>query len=483
MRQLKMISKDEAEKAKQEDTLSKIRPFTQPIDSPHFVFYAKEQLEKLYGKETVEQGGLRVYTTLDWEKQRLAEKIVAEKIVTIGKDYGAENASLCAIDPKTGEILAMVGSKNYFDRSIDGQVNVTISPRQPGSSFKPFAYAAAFEAGYQPETILYDLPANFGPDGTGEDYKPNNYNGNFSGPVSMRQALAMSLNIPAVKTLYLAGINNTLALAEKMGISTLSDKSRFGLAVVLGGAEVTLLEETSAFSVFANDGKRNPATPFLKIENSRGEIIFQNQAKNEQVINSEVARKINSILSDNSARAPVFGTNNKLVIPGRQIAAKTGTTQDFHDAWTVGFTPGLAAGVWVGNNDNAAMDTGADGSYVAAPIWNEFMTKALENYPNENFVEYDKSQAERMRKMTSFPKVVYINKKSGKEISEKKAKKTDSDKVGVKIEYPNNWGTSGEFLFPEMQDTNDPMILRWKASLNDPELLSKLGKNEDEDED
>lgn len=474
MSELKLISTDESEQAKKVDVLQKIAPFRQQIEAPHFVFYVKDQLEKMYGIDLLEQGGLKVYTTLDYDMQKTAEKAVQDGIVTLGKKYNASNAALTAVDPKTGQILAMVGSKDYFDKSIDGQVNVVISPRQPGSSFKPFAYATAFQNGYQPETILYDVPTNFGQDGSGQEYTPSNYDGNFHGLVTMRSALAMSLNIPAVKTLYLAGIENTINLAHSMGISTLNEKNRYGLALVLGGGEVTLLDETSGFSVFANDGKRNAPTGVLKIIDSQGKAFYNSQLDEKQVLDQQVARKINSILSDNSARTPIFGSANKLVIPGKIVAAKTGTTQEFHDAWTVGYTPSIATGVWVGNNNNDAMTAGADGSYVAAPIWNSFMSQVLKGYPQESFVDYDKTAVRNLVSSTEMPKIIYINKNTGKELSDKKLKKTDPDKVSMKIEYPDNFNSNSAFLMPEAQKTDDLMIERWQESIkNSADILNK----------
>lgn len=452
--------------AKLVDTASKIVPFKQDISAPHFVFYVKEQLEKMYGQDIVQRGGLQIYSTLDWDKQTLAENVILEQLPELQNKYGASNAALVALDPKTGEILAMIGSRNYFDQSIDGQVNVATSPRQPGSSFKPFAYATAFEKGYQPETMLFDVPTNFGPDGSGQDYKPQNYNGNFNGMVSMRQALANSLNIPAVKTLYMAGIHDTIDTAHRLGITTLQDENRFGLALVLGGGEVTLLDETSAFGVFGNDGKRNSVTAISKIIDPSGNIFYENKPANTQVIHQQIARKINSILSDNGARSLVFGTGSKLYIPGRIVAAKTGTTQDFHDAWTVGFTPSIAAGVWAGNNDNSPMNGGADGSYVAAPIWNAFMSQVLNGYSDESFPDYDKSYLATFSH-SGMPEIKYYRKGSGKEISKDKAKKADPDKIEVRMELPR-YVSSDIPAVVEMQNTDDPMIKRWQASLKDP---------------
>jgi 1A family penicillin-binding protein len=477
MAELNLATKNNVRLAKQTESMFKIVPFKQSIDCPHFVFYVKEQLEQTYGQDVLEKGGFQVYTTLDYDLQKKAEQIIQQNVETIGKNYGATNAALVSIDPKSGQILAMVGSKDYYNKSIDGQVNVAISPRQPGSSFKPFAYAEAFEKGYQPESLLYDIPTNFGPDGSGRDYKPNNYNGTFHGLVSMRQALSGSLNIPAVKTLYLAGIKDTIDLANRLGISTLNDSSKYGLALVLGGGEVTLLDETASYSVFANDGKKNSATGVLKIVGSDGNTFFQSSPQNSQVIHPEIARKINSILSDNSSRSLIFGSNSKLYIPGRQVAAKTGTTQEFHDAWAVGFTPSIATGVWVGNNNNDAMKAGADGSYVAAPIWNDFMTQVLPNYPDEKFTDYDKTASYALQASGGIPEVKYYRRSSGKEISSDKASKADSSKVDMRIDYPSGFSAqTGISLVAEMQNTTDPMILRWRDALYNPLNMSELSQ-------
>jgi 1A family penicillin-binding protein len=477
MAELNLANSDEVKLAKQTETMFKIIPFKQSIDCPHFVFYVKEQFEKKYGQDVLEKGGFQIYTTLDYELQKKAEQIVQNGIRTVGEKYGATNAALISIDPKTGEILAMVGSKDYFDKSIDGQVNVAISPRQPGSSFKPFAYAEAFEKGYQPENMLYDIPTDFGPDGTGQVYRPNNYDGSFHGLVSMRQALAGSLNIPAVKTLYLAGIKDTIDLAHRLGITTLNETNRYGLALVLGGGEVTLLDETASYSVFANDGKKNTANGILKIVGSDGNVFYQSEVQNSQAIHPEIARKINSILSDNGSRSLIFGSGSKLYIPGRQVAAKTGTTQEFHDAWTVGYTPSIAAGVWVGNSNNDAMKNGADGSYVAAPIWNDFMTEALKNYPNENFPDYDKAASYALQKSGGMPEIKYIRKSSGKEVSADKASKADPGKIEMKIDYPSGFSAmTGIPLVVEMQNTNDPMIARWKNAISNPDNLSNINQ-------
>lgn len=480
VKELKLASADAVNQAESVNTMDKIIPLKQTIAAPHFVFYVKEQLEKMYGEDTIEKGGLKIYTTLDWDKQQLAESIVSSQMPILQQKYGATNAALVSLDPKTGQILAMVGSRDYFDKSIDGQVNVATSPRQPGSSFKPFAYATAFEKGYEPETKLYDVPTDFGPDGSGQDYKPNNYDGKSHGLVTMRQALANSLNIPSVKTLYLAGVKDTIATAQSMGISTLTDPNRYGLALVLGGAEVTLLDETSAYGVFANDGQRNVATGILKIIDANGNTFYQSTPQNTPVIDNQIARKIDSILSDNGARSMIFGPGSQLYIPGRQVAAKTGTTQDFHDAWIVGFTPSIVTGVWAGNNNNTAMNAGADGSYVAAPIWNAYMSQVLNGLPDENFPDYDHSY---LASLGNAPDIKYINKNTGKKLTGKKLANTDPSKIQIQLDFSSSPSNSPQNIpaVVELQNTTDSMILRWQQSLQDVSNIDQLNQDNNPD--
>jgi hypothetical protein len=276
----------------------------------------------------------------------------------------------------------MVGSADYFDTANDGKVNVAIRNRQPGSSFKPVAYLTAFTRGYIPETILYDVPTNFG---GSPAYIPSNYDGRTHGPVSMRKALAGSLNIPAVETLYLAGLNNTLDMAQQLGYTTLNDRERYGLSLVLGGGDVKLLEHVGAYATFAREGLRHPLAAILSVEDKDGKMLEQFKAEENRVYDEQSGRKLNSILSDNAARAFIFGSKNSLTLTGRQVATKTGTTNDFRDAWTIGYTPSLVAGIWVGNNDNSEMKKGADGSIIAAPIWHGFMERSLEGTVVETF--------------------------------------------------------------------------------------------------
>jgi 1A family penicillin-binding protein len=378
------ITSEEAESAKQEEIV-----FAGPetnITAPHFVMYIKDILAEKYGEKMIEQEGLKIYTTLDLYKQKIAEEVIAEKTADYQDNYNANNAALVSIDPKTGQVLAMVGSRDYFNNEIDGQVNVALRPRQPGSSLKPLVYASLFEKGYTPDTILYDVETNFS---SGEPYTPRNYNLKENGPVSIRKALAGSLNIPAVKALYLTGVDDVLNLAEKAGYTTLYPRDRFGLALVLGGAEVKLLEHVNAYSVFAREGKLNNIVSILKIEDKNGNIIEEYKSEERDVLSVQSARMINNILSDNAARAYAFGERSSLVISGRPVAAKTGTTNDYHDAWTIGYTPSIVTGVWVGNSNNDKMAAGAGGSAVAAPIWNAYMSRILGDTPVENFKSPD----------------------------------------------------------------------------------------------
>lgn len=376
MADLGYITKDEAEKAKSEEI--KFVPFKENILAPHFVMYVREQLAEKYGEQLVNEGGLKVWTTLDPEKQKIAEDVIYKNQDRIHK-VGGSNAAMVSIDPKTGQILTMVGSFDYFDTQNDGNFNVAEAERQPGSSFKPVAYATAFKGKYNPAYTLFDLKTDFG-----GGYEPQNYDGKTRGPVTVRQALANSLNIPAVKILGLSGVANVLEQAHKMGITTLNDPQRYGLSLVLGGGEIKLVDLTTAYGVFANEGKLAPTTPFLKIEDNSGKVLEEfKEPKAKEVLDPQAAYQITSILSDDDARVPVFGRNNALDLGERPAAAKTGTTQEFRDAWTFGFTPSLVAGFWAGNNNNSSMKAG--GANVAAPLWNEYMNRALEKIPIEDF--------------------------------------------------------------------------------------------------
>ncbi len=371
------VTEEEASQAKEEELEYASQT---DLKAHHFVTMIQEYLEENYGRQytDINMAGLRVYTTLDWDLQKIAEEVVSQGVRQNEKSYRATNAALVALDPKTGQLLALVGSKGYEEE----QFNVATSPhRQPGSSFKPFAYATAFKKGYNPETIIFDLETGFGKfgPGEGEEYAPKNYDLKFRGPVTMRQALAQSINLPSVKTLYLAGVNETINLAQDMGITTLKDRNRYSLSLVLGGGEIKLIDETAAYGVFATEGIKHPLKIILKIEDAQENILEEYRDEAIRVLDEQVARQINDILSDEAARAPMFGSHSKLYLDGRPAAAKTGTTQDYSDGWTVGYTPSLVAGVWAGNNDyTQKMKPGAAGLYVAAPVWHDFMVQAYQ---------------------------------------------------------------------------------------------------------
>jgi 1A family penicillin-binding protein len=477
MEQFGFITADQMKQALAADTASKVIPFSQQVQAPHFVFFILEQLEKQYGREALEQGGWNIYTTLDWDKQQLAERVVRDGVANNAK-YEASNGALTAIDPKTGEILAMVGSKDFFDTAADGEVNVATSLRQPGSSFKPIAYATAFEKGFQPETLLTDKPIDFGADGTGKSYIPQNYDGQFRGTLSMRESLAQSLNIPAVQTLYLAGLTDTIDMAHRLGITSLNDPSRYGLALVLGGGEVRLLDMVSAFGVFAREGVRAQTHGIVRIVDQAGNRIDTDVPKPSSVIDAEVARKVASIMSDDSARAPVFGSRGPLTLKDRPVAAKTGTTQDFHDAWTVGYTPSLAVGVWVGNNDNTPMKAGSDGIYAAAPLWHEFMVAATQGMPVESFTPYAKVESEKLllTGMRNENAVEYFDIHSGKKLSEKKALKKSASQIRSSFKDPEHcilyYVNKNDPLGETPPDLSDPMIERWESYPEDPNTKS-----------
>ncbi len=365
------------------------------IKAPHFVDYIREYLENKYGEKMIREGGLKIITTLDYKLQAKAEEIVKKYAFENKAKYDAENASLVAVDPKTGDILVMVGSRDYFDKEIDGNYNVAIAERQPGSTFKPFVYAAAFNKGYTPETVLFDLPTEFqtnctaegyptGSASTSDCYMPQNYDDKYVGPITLRDALAQSRNVPAIKTLYLTGITESINLARNMGIKSLADKDRYGLTLVLGGGEVSPLEITSAYSVFANEGIKNNHTSILKIENSLGEILEERSLRPERVLSAETANKISDILSDNIARTPAYGANSALYFKDRPVAVKTGTTNDYRDVWIIGYTPNLAVGAWAGNNSNKSIDKKVAGM-VIAPMWRAFMDAVINDFPVEYF--------------------------------------------------------------------------------------------------
>lgn len=392
MLRLGFVSEEEYAAAKEED-VEFLPQVATGIRAPHFVFYVRDYLARKFGEESLAERGFRVITSLDWELQREAERIVREKALSNEEVFNAENGSLVATDPQTGEILVMVGSRDYFDEEIDGNFNIAIAERQPGSAFKPFVYAAALQKGYTPETVVFDLKTQFStacaPDNLtsdGDCYSPVNYDGNFRGPVSLRNALAQSLNIPAVKVLYLGGLQNALKVARDFGINTFGDAGQYGLTLVLGGGEVKLLEMVGAYGVFANEGVRSDPVSILRIEDSNGNVVEEAETSSQRVIDRQVALQISDILSDNVARTPLYGSNSQLHFPGRDVAVKTGTTNDYRDAWILGYTPNLAVGAWAGNNDNTSMERRISG-LIITPMWREFMDIALEQRDQMSFAE------------------------------------------------------------------------------------------------
>jgi len=395
MTALGFITQKEEDQAK-EEKVKFVSKGDQTIKAPHFTMFTVMNLEEKYGRDVVEQGGLKVITTLDYELQQKAEELVTKHSKINLEKYNASNAAVVVVDSKTGQILTMVGSKDYFDVENGGNFNVAVARRQPGSSIKPFIYATAFKKGYTPDTVLFDLVTEFNsscnPDMTPklewgvkeEDcYHPQNYDGKFKGPIKLKDALAQSRNIPAVKLLYLAGLQDSAETIQNMGITTLGDINRYGLTLVLGGGEVSLLDMTGAYSVFANEGNRNPNTGILKIEDNNGKVLEEYRNDAQMVLDRNIALSISDILSDNNARSPAFGANSWLHIPGKDVAAKTGTTNSSRDAWVLGYTPNLAVGVWVGNNDNSIMAQKSS-SEIAAPLWNEFIKSSFTLYPAED---------------------------------------------------------------------------------------------------
>ncbi len=355
-----------------------------PIEAPHFVFYVQKLLADQFGERAIDEGGLKVITTLDFDKQQIAQKVIKELGDKNAKDANANNAALVSIDPKTKQVLALVGSRDYNNDEIRGKYDVaTLGTRQPGSSFKPFVYAAAFERGFTPETVLYDVKTEFESRPGAKPYSPGNYDGKEHGLVTMRKALQGSLNIPAVKTMYLVGVKNTLDFAKRFGYTTFTGD--YGLSLVLGGGEVNLLEHTNAYATLADNGKYNQPVSILKVTNTKGEILYEwEQSPDQEIIKPEVAATITNVLSDDEARAWVFGRNGNLTLPGRPAAAKTGTTNDNKDAWTMGYVPQLATGVWVGNSPTAT-PMKAGGNALAGTIWNRYMREALKGAPVEYF--------------------------------------------------------------------------------------------------
>lgn len=393
------ITAEQAETARKEDLDTSKLQERYDILAPHFSMYVRKLLEEQFGMDMVYQGGLKVYTTLDMDMQKIGEEAVSTQIKALQEsekeDYNVSNGALVAMRPQTGEILAMVGSVDYWNKEIDGNVNVALAERQPGSSFKMFTYLTAFAQGHTAAEMLSDVRTCPNPEDP--SWCPENYDRKYHGLVRARNALARSYNIPAVKMLDIAGIGNVIKTAHRMGINSLNrDLDYYGLSLTLGGGEIRLIDMTYAYGVLANQGvmagkplpleQRRPGyreldpVAILRVENSAGSVLWDYRyPENRQIISPQLSYLVTNVLADNAARIPAFGYNNKMNLT-RPSAAKTGTTNNYKDGWTIGYTPQLIAGVWVGNSNNDSMNH-VPGSLGAAPIWHDFMEGALANQP------------------------------------------------------------------------------------------------------
>lgn len=451
------------------------------IKAPHFVFYVREYLEQKYGEEMILSGGLKVTTTLDYEIQEKAEEVVKRRGLENEGLYDASNVASVVLDSRTGEILSMTGSRDYFDKNIDGKFNVATATRQPGSAFKPIIYATAFKEGYSPETVLFDVKTEFQTTcdfygnpkpgaSAGDCYSPQNYDNLYRGPMTIKDALAQSINIPAVKALYLVGINDAIKTAREMGIKTLTDPSRYGLTLVIGGGEVKLLDLTSAYSVFANNGSFVEPSAVLKVEDINGEVLEEKKDFiKSQVLPENVSYQISDILSDNKARVPTFGNGSVLEIPGHSVAVKTGTTNNNKDAWTVGYTPSYTVGVWVGNNDNKPMKKGGVG--LAGPVWNEIMSfvvskKESEVFPSPSVLGLESKPV--LRGVWQGGESYLIDKISGKLATEYTPTETLDEIVVTNVHTILHWVNKSDPTGPiPVNPGSDSQYERWEFGVRD----------------
>ncbi len=358
------------------------------IKAPHFVMYIKKILAEQFSEDLLNTGGLEVRTTLDLDLQTAAQQEITSQVNAL-HGLRVNNGAALVTNPKTGEILAMVGSKDYFDFAHDGQVNVVLRPRQPGSSIKPLTYAIAFEQGQTPSTMIEDAPVSYQVAGS-PVYAPQNYDSKYHGKVSIRQALGSSYNIPAVKTLASIGVETMIDKAEAIGFTTWQDRKRFGLSLTLGGGEVLMTEMAKLYGTFANSGETVDLNPILEVRNYKGEVLYRNECVFEnncfkvKNFSAKTAYQITDILADNTARTPAFGPRSVLYIPNQEVAVKTGTTNSLRDNWTIGYTADRLVAVWVGNNDNTPMSYIASGVTGASPIWNSIMRLLLDqNNPHK----------------------------------------------------------------------------------------------------
>jgi len=378
----RFITPEQAEEAKAEEL--HFAPQATNIRAPHFVMYVKDLLVQKYGERAVEEGGLEVTTSLDLDIQNLAQTVVSQEIENLARLQVGNGAALVT-NPATGEILAMVGSQDYFDTEHDGNVNVTLRPRQPGSAIKPVNYSVALENGFTPATILSDTPITYKLPGQ-PPYSPRNYDGKFHGHIPLRVALASSYNVPAVKVLSSYGVDKMIDRGQAMGITTWDERERFGLSLTLGGGDVKMIDMAVAYGTLANQGMRVDLNPILKVINYKGEVLEENQDEREQVLSPEIAYILTDILSDNVARTPAFGPYSVLNIPEYpHVAVKTGTTQNLRDNWTIGYTLDYLVAVWVGNNDNTPMSYVASGITGASPIWHKIMAALVKDTDDKPF--------------------------------------------------------------------------------------------------
>jgi len=445
----KYISEEEYTQALNEKI--EFKPSAAIFKAPHFVFYIKDKLIEMYGEDVVETAGLQVKTTLDLNIQENAEKIMNE-VLEKEKVYGVGNSAMVVYETNTGKMLAMIGSKNYFGRpepegcesattgekgcKFDPYFNVATANRQPGSAIKPITYAGLLEKGFTPAFTFLDVPTTFTGEGVGSDkaYTPVNYDGIYRGPVSLRKSLGNSLNIPAVKALGILGIDSFLDLSQKMGISTFNDKTRFGLAITLGGAETKLYELTSAYTVFGNNGIYNSPVAILEIKDNKGQELYRYQEqRGVRAISEETAFLISDILSDDGARADAFGFNSPLKIPNHQVAVKTGTTNNKRDNYAVGYSPSFTVGVWVGNSNNEPLNPAiASGISGATPIWSETMKFLLKDKPKTG------ENVEKFNPTTNLVKIE-VDERSGMLPYKDYQKRSEWFVKGTEPQSPSEW--------------------------------------------
>ncbi len=446
----------EKEKTEAQKTKIKFAPPSQgTIKAPHFSLAVKDYLIGRYGENAVMNGGLRVITSIDWEMQQVAERVVGEGAKRNEELYKGKNASLVAQDPKTGQVLALVGSRDYFDIENEGNFNVAMQGlRQPGSALKPFAYLTAFQKGYGPDTIVFDAPTEFDTTGNPDkSYRPNNFDEYFRGPTKLETGLAQSINIPSVKMLYLAGLDEVLKTVQKFGINTLKERWRYGLSLILGGGEVKLIELANAYATLAEEGVKHEQVLVLKVTDGQGNTLETYHDQSSRIIEEQYPRLINQILSDKELRAPLFQSSLSLtVFPEKDVALKTGTTNDYRDAWAMGYTPSLVVGVWAGNNDNTPMQRRGGSILAAVPIWSAFLQEVLKKYPNEAFAKPNPIPP------TSKPML------NGQSVNTPTLNNVNYPQVHSILYYVDKRDPLGPI--PE-NPTNDPQFENWETSVTD----------------